>query len=576
MARDYVITYGGFSVGGSTARQIDGEVKRTLDNSFETTVVEFDFITSASSDAAFSTECLACENAFRVPRQDFVFTQAGQTIESLKQSDNTGLDCNPTITKPGDPADTGRSIKYHVRLEFGRPADNITEGTIPKGLRYDTITVSYSPSRQRTVTVDGIFTAYTGTNAYEQYLAQITVYASAALATIDSASGFSGVSWEKILEPKVDQNISDKFCNFTVQFKEILYPQGVTTKDVPELVDPVMLIDVERFSPDSSGDSGFTVNGITAGGFNGGGQSSQGAPGVNSGSTSPTVVMGQVPSNTTTQTVPEKPWIINVSYSVGVDKTITTALVNEYQSVIRPLLISAAQGYASGSSITLIEDKPEYDGYYNRINVSMQFIAYVNNLIEQHVTVGDRTNFGGIATGLWSAGPYDYYQYQGPAFKIRTILEELVAIDTTWSGVAMTMINSLAGPPTGIPQSSLGSNWMVLSREPKGQIIYRGLSYGGSTVIVASYAIETICQYGNFRTANGGGAGQVGGNTATGGGGSGQNAATNNSQSADGSTSPAPVSSASSAPVAPAASSGSGIQVAGAGTVGPGSSWSAN
>ena len=84
MARDYLITYNGFQVGGSTARQIDGEVRRTLDNTFETTVIEFDFITTATTDAAFATECLACENAFRIPRQDFTFTQASQTLESLK------------------------------------------------------------------------------------------------------------------------------------------------------------------------------------------------------------------------------------------------------------------------------------------------------------------------------------------------------------------------------------------------------------------------------------------------------------------------------------------------------------
>jgi hypothetical protein len=517
MARDYAISYGTFNVGGSTARQIDGEVRRTLDNNFETTVVEFDFITTAATDAAFSTECLACENAFRVPRQDFVFTQASQTIESLKQSDNTGLDCNPTISKAGDPADTGRSIKYHVRLEFGRPADNMTEASIPKGLRYDTITVSYSPSRQRTVTIEGIFTAYSGTGAYERYLANISTYATAALASIDTAGGFSGVNWEKINEPKVDQNISDKFSNFTVVFKEILYPQGVNTKDITELVDPILLVDVERYSWDSSDDSGFDAGVGTNGGSSSPGQSSGGISGLSpySGSTSPTVVGIPGTGGTTTSQGNEKPWIINLQYSVGVDKTITTTLANEYKTVIRPLLISAAQGFANGASVVLLEDKPEYDPYYNRINASMQFIAYINNIIERHVTISDRSNFGAVINGLWSSGPYDYYKWEGPAVKIRTILEEFVAIDTN-NGAVMAMINSLAGnPPDSIPQTTLGANWVLISREPKGTSLNRGLSDGGATNYIASWAIETVLQYGNFRNANTSTAGTVQGGVST-------------------------------------------------------------
>lgn len=498
MSRDFAITYGSFNVGGSSAptRQIDGDVRRTLNTAFETTVVEFDFITTANSDSAFATEVQACENAFRIPRQDFTWTQAGQTLLSLKQSDNSGLDCNPTIEKTGDPADTGRSIKYHVRLEFGRPADNMTEGSIPKGLRFDTITVSYSPSRQRTVTIDGLFTAYSATGAYEQYLAQIAGYATTALNKIDNTA-----SWEKIGEPKVDQNISDKFSNFTVIFKEVIYNQGANTLDVPELIDPTLIIDVERFSWDSSDASGFTTSGGTSG-----------VSGLSpySGS-SPTVVSTTTNSSSTTSN--ERPWIVNLSYTVAVDKTVTKDLVTEYKTVVRPLLIQAAKNEASGASLILLEDKPEYDPYYNRINCTMQFIAYNNNQIERHVTISDRTNTGLVLHGLWTSNPFDYYEHQGQAVRIRTILEENVAVDTSWNGVVMQMIESLWDG--GATTCSLGDNWRVISREPKGTDINRGISDGGSTIYIASWAIETTCQYGNFRSPNTTTAGTVNGGVAT-------------------------------------------------------------
>lgn len=493
MARDYLATYNSFQVGGSTARQIDGEVRRTTDNNFETTVIEFDFITTAATDAAFATECLACENAFRVPRADFTLTQAGQTLESLKQSDNTGLDCNPSITKSGDPADTGRSIKYHVRLEFGRPADN----TSTSGRRFNTITVSYSPSRQRTVTIDGMYTALSANGSYEQYLASITAYASSVTTAIDATA-----SWEKILEPKVDQNISDKFTNFTIVFKEVIYNQGTGTRDVAELIDPTLIIDVERLSWDSSDPSGFSTSGTS------GAQSDGGGPLGNTtgGTGNVTQVMGTTGPGTT-PTSQEKPWLITLSYTVGVDKTLKTDLVAEYNSVIRPLLLQAAKAEASGNAITLISDKPEYDLYYNRISVSMQFIAYINNTIERHVTVSDRTNTGITLTGLWSASQYDYYEYQGPAVRIRTILEEFVAIDITYNGAIMKMIDGMWDQ--GATTCSLGDKWRVISREPKGQSINRGIADGGSTNYVASWAIETVCQYGNFRSSNTATAGQV-------------------------------------------------------------------
>jgi hypothetical protein len=215
----------------------------------------------------------------------------------------------------------------------------------------------------------------------------------------------------------------------------------------------------------------------------------------------------------TTTTSQEKPWLITLSYTVGVDKTLKTDLVGEYSSVVRPLLIQAAKAEAGGSGLVLISDKPEYDLYYNRISSTMQFIAYINNTIERHVTVSDRTNTGITLTGLWSASQFDYYEYQGPAVRIRTILEEFVAIDTTYNGAIMRMIDGMWDQ--GATTCSLGDKWRVLSREPKGQTINRGIPDGGNTNYIASWAIETTCQYGNFRSSNTTTAGAVNSGVAT-------------------------------------------------------------
>jgi hypothetical protein len=506
VTRDLQIIYGAFTVGGSTARQIQGEVRMGLENNYETETVEFDFITSASSDSAFGTECTACEDAFRIPRQNLTVTQGAATLLSLKQSENTGLDCRPSITKRGDTGDTGRSRRYHVRLEFGRPADNIQLS----GRQFNGVNIDFSPSRQMTVTMSGVYTAIPTpfTNALENYWAEITAYAVAELAFINTAIGQPNAIWEKVGEPRVEQNSSNKYLNFTIVFKQILYYQQINVQDNPEIVDPEMTITVERFSWDSSAASGFTVTGIdTSSGI--ATDPFAGGPGHG------TVVMGENggPGQTQTTGAFEKPWMITIQYSTAIDQTLINqlGLQDEYASVIRPFLIQEAQIRSSGGvNVTLISDKPTYDPYLSRISTMMQFMVYNNNLIEQHVTISDKTNYGQVLTGLWSTNPYDYYKFQGPAVKLRTVVEEFVAIDVD-SGAVMAKIKKLAGPPSGEPTSSLGSNWSVLSREPKATSIQRTIPGSPASPWIASWQVETILQYGNFRSPGGVRAGRVNG-----------------------------------------------------------------
>jgi hypothetical protein len=77
----------------------------------------------------------------------------------------------------------------------------------------------------------------------------------------------------------------------------------------------------------------------------------------------------------------------------------------------------------------------------------------------------------------------------------------------------MKMIDSLWDG--GATSCNLGDKWRVISREPKGTSINRGISDGGTTNYVASWAIETVCQYGNFRTSSVATAGTVNGGVAT-------------------------------------------------------------
>ncbi|HBY62153.1 MAG TPA: hypothetical protein DEH78_20225, partial [Solibacterales bacterium] len=165
ITRDLVIVYGSTTVGGSTARQIDG-YHIVGPKGYASAAVEFSFITTAASQSALATECNTLEAAFRQPRQNLTITLGGNTILSLSHSGNTGFDASPSIIKAGDPADTGLSRHYTVRIDFGMPADNVSTSF----RRDSSVTVEYSAARRRRVTISGTYTANTdGTTAYAQY-----------------------------------------------------------------------------------------------------------------------------------------------------------------------------------------------------------------------------------------------------------------------------------------------------------------------------------------------------------------------------------------------------------------------
>src|SRR3989304_44511 len=115
LTRELSIVYGGVTFGGATDRQITEWIKE--EDSFDAGWLEFEFITVAATEALFKTEVDAVRDALRKPRQDLTVVQGAVTTLSRKQSDNTGFDANPHITKDGDPADTGRSRHFRVRIE---------------------------------------------------------------------------------------------------------------------------------------------------------------------------------------------------------------------------------------------------------------------------------------------------------------------------------------------------------------------------------------------------------------------------------------------------------------------------
>lgn len=482
VTRELSISYGGFSVGGSTARQVTDYPM--VESAYENGVFEFSFITSAATAAAFQTEIAAVEAAFRKPRQDLTVTYGSGNTVSWKQSDNTGFDANPVITKRGDIGDSGRSRRYWVRIEFGLPADNVSTSF----RRYSTVSINYSPTRIRTVTINGVYTANSTdgtTGSIAQYLAQIATYATTVLSGISASA-----SWEKISEPDVSRNETDKVTQFTTVYREIIFNQAQGVVNNAAIVNPTLTISREREAPGDS--DGIKLKFATSVG--GGGTQVQ-PFGVQVGSAGAAT----------------RPITLNVVYSCGVDYTATQDLTGLWTNTIRPFIINTVK--ALGSKVVLVNEKPNYGEYDNTFSASMQFLSYESTIFQQTVEVEDSTFFGKSLVGVWDKNPFAKYKFQSTATRTKTITEDRQEITAT------TDANDIAeGLRVGIDKTVQGiadaDHWTIMNRTPSAVSLRQGLA-GGTVVYIARIKVTTVLEYGDFVKPSIANAGGVTGSTVT-------------------------------------------------------------
>lgn len=501
---ELTVTYNSVTFGGSGARQITDYTIEEMD--FHTGAFEFEFITTAATDAAFATELNTVRETFRTPRQDLVVTQNASTILSRKQSNNTGLDTFPTIIKDGDPADTGRSRHFRVRVEYELPAD-VTSTSFRRGA---TVSVAYSLERRRTVTITGIYTANSTdgtTTADAQYFAQIAAAETTLLNTVDSS-----VTWERVGQPQVEYFETQKTCQFTRVYKEVNIPQALGTTDDADIIDPHLDIAVQQIAPGDSIDAPLT--------FGGGGSGST-VSGIGPGSGGhPTVVAGPpMQGGSGSGALPvRRPVQITVRYDAGINfSTVSNqALQTKWTTTIRPWIIDRTKAFKVAGTLAVISETPAYEIYENHIAAEMSFIAYFDvQIIEQRVTYSESLSDGYSLHATTSKDPFSFYEYPGPSMRIATVVEErkeiLPGLMSSY-GYYVRLAGESGGP--GAFANILGQKWRRLSREPEGMAVTQGLS-GGAPVVIGTAKIVSLFQFRNVKPPSTENAGGVTGVTLT-------------------------------------------------------------
>lgn len=482
---ELTITYGSVTIGGSTARKIDSYKREIVDeHDYVRGAFEFSFITTAATDAAFATELNTIRNEFRKPRLDLTVTQNSSTILSRKHSDNTGLDTFPHIIKDGDAADTGRSRYFRVRIEYELPADNVSTSF----RRGATVVVNYSPSRRRTVTITGIYTANStdgSTTADAQYLAQIAAAETTLLNMVDST-----VTWERVGQPQIEFFETRKVAHFTRIYREVNVSQSLSALDDAEIIDPQLIITRNRIAPGDSFEAGLS--------YFGGGSSAPSFPG------NTTPQDPSAPGTPVGKANVKRPVFVTMTYDCNVDIS-NTNLNQKYLSTIRPFLINNAGGAQGASGVVILDEKVDFDRYENRISVVMQCIAYETKIIEQEITYQDISADGYILVPTTSADVFSYYEYPGPAVRQMVVTERRKEVVDSGMTAQKAIQAAYEGP--GRFANALGDKWRRVSREPEVKVLTQGLD-GASQRTIAHYTIVAVFQFRNLKApsrANAGG-----------------------------------------------------------------------
>ncbi len=394
VTRTQAVTYGGFLVGGaSTDRPIDGKIQ--LERTFDTSILTFTFLVHKNTAAAFDTEIKAVESAFTRVRQDTTVAMDGNTHNSFSHTTFTGFDSFPTIVKAEDVADTGRSRRYTVRIEFGMPAD---QGTL-SGRRSSTVSVIFTPSRLRQIVIEGIWTALSSVNARDQYDASIVAFQTAVLSDIDSSASF------ELAEETADSNTDDTLLTFRRVFDEINFNQAGAADD------PAIVRQTAIFSRVRSATERSVVRGKAA---------------------------GKVKQLTK----------MLITYNTSIDKDITKDLKGKWDT-IRPGLIATGKTILGVGAVALIEERVDFNKTANTIQAALTIMAGTKgNIIESLITISDSFIPGRETPPLWTGDAYAKYLYQGPAEVIRTITVQCKLLKTIPLGNPFEIAN-LSAPAFG-------------------------------------------------------------------------------------------------------------------------------
>lgn len=438
LSRELQVVYGSYTAGGSSGPNIDGFV--SLTETWESAVVEFDFIIAGqASAAAFTTACNTAEAAFRLPRQALTISLGASTLKSYSHSGNTGFNAQPEIycTKD-DPAGSGRSRMYHVRVAVQLPASALSTG----GRQSATIEIATAENRSKRVTISGVYTAVSGSSAKAAYDAGIGTFATAILTALGGEYNLEPEQVE--FDDAATSGSADtggKILRFTRVYQEIIYSEVGASLNDTSVIRQTFILSRTTSQP---GDSPFAnVRRIDT---------------------------------------------IDVSWSAIYDKTVTQALVSKYATA-KAWILSQVRSKLSLAVLALVDEKVDYDWTGNMVTSAMKIHAVVTGSVLRYmVTEGINIQPGQITVPAWTGNPLEKFVYDGPSVIMQTVAVEVEELGVKPASSLVTT-DAIARVKPAIPAGiALGNAVQILKSAsvPASHVERRGQDVAQFDVTVSS------------------------------------------------------------------------------------------
>lgn len=381
--------------------------KYKFKSGYKTRTYSFDVVfLGGTSYANFLLHCQQIEAAFRTPRQRFRVVIGGSVFDDLNpaasSTGNTGFNQDAEIEKLGDDFDTSRSRGWRITVTAQLPADLAGQF----GRQDSSVRVDYAPSRRRTITISGRYTALTSNNARAQYEASIATYAAAVKTAI---AGGDGSVYELVREEATADD-ADKNLDFVQVYEELLYDQTAGTRDNTSI---------------TQGEYKYTRQQI--------------APGDSDPST-------------------RRLEIIDVDFECWISKTVTD-LNGFWSSNLKTYLITETQSKFSLGAVALTDHQYKIDHTNNRIfgRMTIQAAAQGSTLVQSRYSIKNTGMPGKVFRGTWDGNPNSYHVYDGKSLVLRTRTWTKLMLGGGGGGGASSGSNGAAG---GIGGGSIQINLM--------------------------------------------------------------------------------------------------------------------
>lgn len=311
----FTITYNGTAIGGSSdSYQLLGPY--VIDRGHRSMRVIFDVIVVATSASNLRSLCDTLETKFRERDKDLEI-DIGATAWTWTAGTHY-FNPTATITKTGNSeTDRGLSRAYTIAIDAELPGDDTAEN----GLLEVRSVVSFAPSRQKTVTISGTYTATTdSTTASENYIADGDTRCNAILSDVDATATF------ELVEEDYDYDRNDANCTFTRQYVQLLSNQALGTLDDAGIKDHRVI---------------FTD-------------------------------LSQHPEQSKESTQPLRR--VNASYECSLDVEQGTDLQAVYESTVRPYVVDYFQTTFSPTVYCVEDRRISYDETTKRMSASLTFL----------------------------------------------------------------------------------------------------------------------------------------------------------------------------------------------------------